>query len=237
MKRNAGMTGPSSIAVFDLDGTLLFGDSFLPFLWTLAIRRRRYHKLSGIPLYCGLYACRVMSDYRAKERLIRAVCGGLPLATLVDHAEWFCNTWLPSRLRPSALRLLHRHQDEGRRIILLSASPDLYVPAIGQRLGITEVLCTEVAKENGRCAGTLLGENCKGPAKLRRLQAYLGADHAPQCSVAYGDQPHDMPVLQWVSEGYLLNKKTGEFEIALRRERSGGLAPELASARCTSTCS
>jgi phosphatidylglycerophosphatase C len=206
------MNSHTPLAVFDLDGTLVRGDSFLPFLLSFALRRRRFGALPAFPLYCGLYVCKILSDRTAKERLIRAVCRAQPLPTLAAHAEWFCDTWLQTHLRPSAIERLRLHQQERHRVILLSASPDLYVPVIARRLGISEVICTKVAAKGGHCTGLLQGENCKGAAKVRLLQAHLGAERPPLSSAAYGDQPHDLFLLRWVTEGYLLNKRTGLFE-------------------------
>lgn len=207
------MNAAAPTVIFDLDGTLLSGDSFLPFLWSFAVKRRSLRVLPSFPFYCGLYACRLMSDRNAKERLIRAICGAQPMSALSAHAEWFCEAWLPNRIRPVALEHLRRHQAVGCRVILLSASPNLYVPAIAQRLGISEVVCTEVGIEADQCTGRLKGGNCKGSTKVHRLRAHLGCDHPPAGSVAYGDQEHDLAVLRWVSRGYLLNKRTGQFDL------------------------
>jgi phosphatidylglycerophosphatase C len=205
------MTPHTPLAVFDLDGTLVRGDSFLPFLLSYALHHGRYQALPAFPLYCGLYVCKILSDRTAKERLIRAVCRAQPMPKLAAHAEWFCDTWLQTHLRPSAVERLRFHQKEGHRVILLSASPDLYVPVIARRLGIPEVICTQVAAQDGHCTGLLRGENCKGDAKVRLLQAHLGTERPPASSSAYGDQSHDLFLLRWVSQGYLLDKRTGAF--------------------------
>jgi phosphatidylglycerophosphatase C len=207
------MTLDTPLAVFDLDGTLVRGDSFLPFLLSYALGHRRYLALPAFPLYGGLYVCKILSDRTAKERLIRAVCRAQPLPALAAHAERFYDTWVQTHLRPSAIERLRFHQAEGHRVILQSASPNLYVPAIARHLNIAEVICTEVATKDGRCTGRLQGENCKGDAKVRLLQAYLGLERPPPGSFAYGDQRHDLFLLRWVRRGYLLNKRTGVFDL------------------------
>jgi phosphatidylglycerophosphatase C len=205
------MTSSTPLAVFDLDGTLVCRDSFLPFLWSFAVRRR-YGALPAIPWYCGLYVCKILSDRNAKERLLRSVFRAQPQSLIADHAEWFCDTWLQDHWRPSAVERVRFHQRQGHRVILLSASPDLYVPQIARRLDISEVICTRVAAKDGCCTGNILGENCKGEAKLRLLRTYLGQVEAPPNSAAYGDQSHDLHLLRWVSEGYLWDRKAREFK-------------------------
>jgi HAD superfamily hydrolase (TIGR01490 family) len=206
------MTVRTSLAVFDLDGTLVRGDSLLPFLLSYARRHGHYGVLPAFPVVCGLYVCKLLSDRTAKELIIRAVCGAQALHALGNHAEWFCDTWLPANLRPRAVERLRFHQRAGHRVILLSASPDLYVPVIARRLGIPEVICTKVETKHGYVTGRLQGENCKGTAKLRLLQSHLGIQRPPPNSFAYGDRPSDDCVLNWVASGYLLNRKSGVFE-------------------------
>jgi phosphatidylglycerophosphatase C len=110
------------------------------------------------------------------------------------------------RLRPEVVARLRGHLESGHRVILLSASPDLYVPAIGRSLGIDEVICTRVEKEDGVCRGQLDGANCKGDEKVAAVIRYLGQADSPAMSYAYGDSRHDLPILRWVRHGFLVKK-------------------------------
>src|SRR5439155_15717618 len=143
------------LAVFDLDGTLVKTDTFLPFLVSYALRQRRFRALAVLPIYLALYVCRLLSDWSAKERLLVAFFRNDPLRTIADHAERFSGGWVARRLRPDVLDKLRQHQEAGHRVVLLSASPDLYVPAITRSLGIGEVICTRVSVAADLCQGTL----------------------------------------------------------------------------------
>ena len=51
---------------------------------------------------------------------------------------------------------------------------------------------------DGRCTGALVGGNCRGPEKVRRLHAWLDAHHGGRDAVelwAYGDSPGDRELL------------------------------------------
>jgi phosphatidylglycerophosphatase C len=102
---------------------------------------------------------------------------------------------------------LTEHLTAGHRVILLSASPDLYVEAVGRALGIPEVLCTRVRRAPDGWDGALDGPNCKGDEKLARLRAHLGANTWPGESFAYGDSKSDLPVLRWATHGFLVNRR------------------------------
>lgn len=192
------------LAVFDLDGTLVRRDTFLPFLISYGRRHRRWLSLLGMPLPVAAYAGRLMKDSAAKQRLIVSFLGGQPIERIEEHAAWFAEHWLERYPHEAALAELRRHQQAGDRVILLSASPSVYVPAIAQQLEIDEVVCTQVAHGDGLCIGRLSGANCKGEAKLQALKDHLKTEHATPGSHAYGDSHHDLPVLRWVEHGLLV---------------------------------
>src|SRR4051794_8606863 len=122
------LTEGPPLAVFDLDGTLVRGDSFLPFLVSYAWRQRRVWPLVILPFYLGLYACRFLSDRKAKERVLVSFLRGQSTAAVAEHAEWFCGWWVQHKLNAEVIARLREHQEAGHRVILLSASPDVYVP-------------------------------------------------------------------------------------------------------------
>jgi phosphatidylglycerophosphatase C len=211
--------GEHCLAVFDLDDTLVRGDSFLPFLLSYAWRHRRFWPLVIMPWILALYACRVLSDRSAKERLLVLFFGNEPLTRIAAHADLFCSRWVRSRLRPHVVRRLREHQDQGHRVVLLSASPDLYVPQMGALLGISEVVCTRVSCSGGLCRGLLDGPNCKGQNKVDMLQAYLGATTPLVRTYAYGDSRSDMLLLRWVNHGFLVGRRGMATVIATEQRR------------------
>ncbi len=197
--------GPSEIlAVFDLDGTLIAGDTFLPFLISYAIGRSKLWPLVVLPFHLTLYVCRLQSARATKERLMITLFRGVPMTSIAGHADWFYDRWVRQRLRPDIVRLLRDHRDAGHRVILLSASPDFYVRTVARRLGIEHVVCTQVAMSDGLCDGRIIGPNCKGKAKVAMLKEALGSEHPPAGSYAYGDSRSDLPILRWVEHGYLV---------------------------------
>jgi phosphatidylglycerophosphatase C len=191
------------IAVFDLDGTLLAGDSLIPFLLHYGAKEKRIAALSRLPLSLAGVALRVLPADRTKEQLCRAFFVDQALATIRARAREFCDDWLHRHLNPAGLKRLTQHRQAGHRIILLTAGPDMLVESLAEGLGITEVVCTKLRVEGDRCRGGFDGRNCKGSAKLERLTGYLGCSTAPRHSFAYGDSRSDLPVLRWVEHGFL----------------------------------
>jgi phosphatidylglycerophosphatase C len=198
------------LAVFDLDGTLVRGDCFLPFMVSYARARRKYRALLTLPLHVGMYAARLTRDHVAKERVMVAVLRGESRALVAEHATKFCESWVRPRLRETVVARLREHQAAGHRVVLLSASPDVYVEPIARMLGIEEVVCTRVRSADEVWDGRLDGGNCKGEGKVAALRTYLSMDYWPSKSYGYGDSKSDLPILAWVTTGYLVSRR-GEF--------------------------
>jgi phosphatidylglycerophosphatase C len=194
----------NGIAVFDLDGTLLAGDSLIPFLLHYGAREKRTAALARLPMYLVGLALRIRPADWTKEHLCRAFLGGQALGTIRARAQEFCNRWLQGNLNPVGVERLKQHRKAGHRIILLTAGPDILVESLAAGLGIREVVCTKLIAVGKRCWGWFDGPNCKGSAKLERLADYLHCRIAPRNSFAYGDSRSDLPVLRWVEHGFLL---------------------------------
>lgn len=215
--KSAGDTARrGSLAVFDLDGTLVRGDSFLPFVIGYARSRRRFKPILTLPIWLGLYGARLLPDHRAKQRVLISFFRGQTREAVAEYAAEFSRNWILPRLHPPVHSRLLSHLSSGHRVILLSASPDLYVKAVGAALGIDEVICTRVLGTARLWDGRLVGLNCKGAEKLARLRNYLGEDSWDGDSFAYGDSKSDFPVLQWARRGYLVNRRGDLLEMGSR---------------------
>ena len=191
----------SPLAIFDLDGTLTTKDSFVAFLVTFGRRYSRYRALATMPLLISGYLGKLMKDYQLKQRLIGNFFADADGEWVGEHTEWFCENWLPHHLHPVGHRLLQGHLKRGHRVILLSASPEIFVPRVAQSLGIDEVVCTRVKRVDGAWQGELDGLNCKGAEKVNAIRRWLGVHDAPDDSFSYGDSKSDLAVLSWVRRG------------------------------------
>ena len=114
-------------------------------------------------------------------------------------------------LRDDTVARLQRHRELGHAVILASASLDAYLDPLGAHLGVDAVLCTRLERgADGRLTGRLVGANCRGAEKARRVQSWLqSAAHQGAALWAYGDSPSDRELLAtanhpvWVDEGRL----------------------------------
>jgi phosphatidylglycerophosphatase C len=199
------------VAVFDLDGTLTWRDTLLPYLIGYAARHpshwlRLWRVLPATVGYFTSHRDRGLF----KSRVIRAVMGGDLRQPIDAWSESFVASLRRRRaFRPAALAMLEAHRAAGDHLVLLSASPDLYVPRIGRLLGFERTLCTEVAwqKVNSnvdRLDGALCTPNRRGEEKSRCL-AWLRTQYAGLPVVAYGNSDSDLPHLAQADRALLVN--------------------------------
>ena len=193
-----------TVAAFDVDGTLTTVDTFLPFLRRVAGPRLVVTAATAAPLAAAV-AVRAASRDRLKARVVASVFRGRPAAQ-VDalgraHAEVIGARWM----RADSLARLRWHQSQGHRTVLVSASLRPYLDPLGAWLGVDDVLCTDLGvAPDGRLDGSLLGGNCRGPAKAERLLAHLGGRPAELWS--YGDSEGDRELLALADHAVKLDR-------------------------------
>jgi phosphatidylglycerophosphatase C len=194
-----------TLAVFDLDGTITRRDTLGPFLWGYLRRypRRLLRLLLATP---APFLFLINRDRGAlKGTIIRAALGGLSRETLEHWTDEFVQALIPRALYAEAVAAIARHRAQGDRLLMMSASTDLYVPRIAQMLGFDEVICSRVRwQDDGRLDGRLSSPNCRGQEKRHRLAEVVARD-APDKIYAYGNSGSDLPHMALAHESFLVN--------------------------------
>jgi phosphatidylglycerophosphatase C len=193
------------LAVFDLDGTIARHDTFGPFLWGYLWRHpwRLPRALLALPAAARFAFSRDRGAF--KGAVMHALLGGAKRASLDRRAAHFVAALIDRGLYAEALVAIATHRARGDRLLLMSASTDLYVPRIAHALGFDETICTEVRwRADGRLDGRLSTANCRGEEKRRCLAAVIARD-APGRVYAYGDSRADLDHMQLAQQAYLVN--------------------------------
>jgi phosphoserine phosphatase len=124
-----------------------------------------------------------------------------------------------AELCPGALDQIARHRAAGDRLVLLSASVDLYVPDIGRRFGFDETICTSIAWSGDRLDGALASENRRG-AEKRRCVEDIRARHPGVRILAYANSRSDFDHFAAADEAVLVNAGPGLRREAVARKYS-----------------
>jgi len=205
------------VAVFDLDGTLSWRDTLSPFL-TSFLRRHpwRMLRLWRLPFALLSFVMRDRDRGLLKSRVIRMVVGGATRSVVDAYAARFVDALeRRHRLRLAALAMLEAHRAAGDHLVLLSASPDLYVPRIGNSLGFERTLCTELEWEGERLVGTLKTANRRGIEKLHCL-TWLRTQYPGLPIVAYGNSASDLDHMRRADRALLVNGNAAARAAAAR---------------------
>lgn len=139
-----------------------------------------------------------------KAAFIRAALGGCTRAELDAWTARFVPRLLAHGVRRDALDCLARHRAQGDLLVLMSASVDLYVPAIARALGFDEVICTALRWQGERLDGALAGPNVRGAEKARAFKELRGR-HPGLEVTAYGNATSDLGHLCVADRGVLVN--------------------------------
>ena len=148
---------------------------------------------------------------RAKAAFLKGVLAGVSLEAMNRAAEAYADHVVAAGVRPDVRARVDWHRAEGHELVLVSASPELYVTPIGRRLGFDAVLATRLeVGDDGLLTGALVGANCRGPEKVERLRAWR--EDGLDLAYAYGDSAGDREMLALA-------------RTAVRISRRGGLDP------------
>lgn len=197
--------GPSRpvVAAFDLDGTLTEGGS----MWSFLVKVRGWARVTSAALAiaprlarAAVVGGRAADD--AKEALLRRTLGGLDATQVTEVASHFGRAHLAHRRRRAVLQRLEQHRRQGHRLVVVSASLELYVSAVAEDLRADAVIATRLAVgPDGRFTGSYDGRNCRGEQKLARLWEWTEA-HVPGALVwAYGNSAGDRRLLAGADVG------------------------------------
>ena len=205
-RARAGPGGGRGVAAFDFDGTLAAGDSLSGFL-SRAVGRPVLASTLALqsPAMVWAYAARGGRD-AAKAVLLARLLRGHSLAELEAIGRRYSED-LVRRLRPWMLARVDWHREQGHRLVIISASLDVYLEPVGRSLGFDAVLATSLEVDgDGTLTGRLSGLNCRGREKASRLRAWLRG--APAEIWAYGDSRGDRELLAMADHPVQIGRRT-----------------------------
>jgi HAD superfamily hydrolase (TIGR01490 family) len=189
-----------SLAIFDLDNTLLSIDSdhaWGEFLVEQgAVDPVAYREANE----------RFLADYNAGTLDMMAFLA-LALKPLADNspeqlAAWhqqFMISKIEPNILPKAEELLARHRTKGDTLLIITATNRFITGPIAERLGVDDLIAVDPEMVDGRYTGRVAGVPSYREGKVTRLEAWLGGQ---ECTLDdawfYSDSHNDLPLLEVV---------------------------------------
>lgn len=213
----------SDLAIYDLDRTITRRATYTPFLLHCAMRRQQW-RIVLLPFVIASmigYLLRLIDRGRLKEINHALLLGSAHPSDLKPLVDSFAEATVASNVRPGAIAAIRRDREQGRRLILATASYRLYAAAIADRLGFDDVIGTgSIIGLDAKVRPRIDGENCYGEAKKRMIDSWVDASglvgrhgHVR----FYSDHASDVPVFEWADEPVAVNPHARLARLAAER--------------------
>ncbi|HVG11728.1 MAG TPA: HAD-IB family hydrolase [Flavisolibacter sp.] len=188
------------IAFFDFDGTITTKDTYLEFL---RFAKGNLKFFTGFTLnspYLIGYVLKLVPNQVTKERMLTYYFKDTPLEDFQKVCDQFSTEVVPKFIRPKALEEFRKLQQEGTKIIIVSASFGNWIKkwADGQGFGL---IATIPEVRNNKLTGKIDGKNCHGEEKVRRIKEKFSLPEYDQV-YAYGDTGGDKPMLKLATKSF-----------------------------------
>ena len=210
------------LALFDLDNTLLAGDSdfeWAQFLIFKGVLDREVYEARNLEFYeqykAGTLDIHAFLDFQLKplSRHPRTQLDGW-------HAEFLATRILPM-ITDKARALVERHAQAGDTLIVITATNSFVTRPIVREFGIEHLIATEPEQANGEFTGRVVGTPSFRQGKVERLQQWLlerGTTlAATERSWFYSDSHNDLFLMERVSDPVAVDADAELTRVAAER--------------------
>jgi len=208
-------------AFFDLDKTVIAKSSTLAFSGRLykagMLGRRTLLRAAIGQLMYLLFGADQESLDRAREAML-SLTKGWDRAEVERIVEEALEEVVAPLVYAEALFLIDEHVRAGRRVFIVSASPEEVVRPLGRYIGVPDVIATQArVDENGKYTGEV-ERYVYGAAKAEAVRAVAAAEGISLAdSYAYSDSTTDLPLLELVGHPHAINPERELRETAEER--------------------
>lgn len=192
------MNTPSTLALFDFDGTISHKDSMVDFI-QFAVGHRRYYSglIKQSPMLLS-YLLKRTSNSKAKQLFMAHYLSHLTVQQFEALANDYARNQLPAIIRPKAVEQIQWHQQQQHRIVIISASVEDWLKPWTEQIRV-DLIASHLDKAGPLINGRLHGVNCHGTEKVTRLKKHLTLDDYNYI-YAYGDSFGDTDMLALADE-------------------------------------
>ena len=197
-----------SLAMFDLDNTLIGGDS--DYLWgeflcekgiiedTASFQKMneyfyQQYEVGKLDIYAWAeFSFKVLTEYSIDE--------------LNDLRQNFIHQKIEPISLDKAQSCINQHKENGDTVLVITASNTFITAPIAEMYGINHLLATEPEFKDGRFTGKVSGVPCFQSGKIDNLMPWIEKHNKNlKGSYFYSDSHNDLPLLELVDNPVAIN--------------------------------
>lgn len=197
-----------SLVLFDLDHTLLDGDSNS--LWLDFLQQRGLLDAADVAKqaeFMALYA-RQELDIAAYLEFHLGLLTRHPMPELLRLREDFMAEVIKPRIGAAAFAAVAQHVASGARVAIITATHSFLVESTAALFGVP-VICSVAEVRQGAFTGRLQGMACFAGQKIDCLKLWLQQQGLDESALAqatfYSDSANDLPLLEAVAHPVVVN--------------------------------
>jgi len=186
-----------ALALFDLDNTLLAGDSdylWGEFLTEQGIVDAELYARENQRFY-DEYKKGTLDIYEFQEFSQQPLVQN-PIEKMQNLREQFLKEKIKPIMSPASFELIKEHRDQGDTLVIITATNSFITRPITTSFGIEHLIATEPEVVNGQYTGKIAGIPCFQEGKVKRLDQWM-KEHKQNLkdSWFYSDSHNDLPLL------------------------------------------
>lgn len=207
-----------ALALFDLDETLIAGDSASLWLeYMVAQELAPADMIAEEQAMMSLYHQGKMDMHQYMAFTLRPLAGK-SRQWLGQQCQHFAEQVLRARIYSEGLARIEWHRERGDELVLISASGEHLVAPMAQMLGMDHCVAILLDEEEGMLTGQTRGTLSFREGKVARInQLFAGDDNLWQESHGYSDSHNDLPLLRAVTHPHAVNPAPGLRQVAVEQ--------------------
>jgi len=209
------------LAIFDLDNTLLGGDSdhaWGEFLISRDLVDAAVHGARNDEFYQQYLEGRL--DVHEYVRFTLGPVLSYSLKELDELHQQFMAEFISPMILPRAVSLIRQHKSAGDHCLIMSATNTFITRPIARELGVHDLLATDLVIEGRHYTGDISGVPCFQEGKVIRLRKWLefqNKRYKIEESTFYSDSFNDLPLLEAVGTAVAVDPDDRLRDVARQR--------------------
>ncbi len=208
-----------ALALFDLDNTLLDGDS--DYEWgNFLVSKKLVDEVEYEQANTYFY-----EQYKnGTLDIVEFSAFSFKPLSLRDRKELdvlhkeFMQSYILPRIKPQTVKVLNKHKDQGDTLVIITATNSFITRPIATHLDIQHLIATEPKIIDGRYTTEIEGTPCFQEGKVTRLNEWLKTNKETMTgSYFYSDSINDLPLLEIVDTPIVIDPDEKLREVATKR--------------------